>query len=127
LRSGTKAKTRGESSANFVNATDEQVASMWISVYLVCKLGLCVSNGRACITYSCRLYDKHIVVQLDKLPAHAASNPRGPLNEARQRMQAISRACAHRHHTSMAQRFFFTLREGASAAKRPTVFCRLFS
>jgi hypothetical protein len=42
LRSGTKAKTRGESSANFVNATDEQVASMWISVYLVCKLGLCV-------------------------------------------------------------------------------------
>ena len=42
LRSGTKAKTRGESSANFVNAKDEQVASMWLSVYLVCKLGLCV-------------------------------------------------------------------------------------
>jgi hypothetical protein len=42
LRSGTKAKTRGESSANFVNATDEQVASMWISGNFVCKLGLCV-------------------------------------------------------------------------------------
>jgi hypothetical protein len=79
------------------------------------------SNGIACSTNSSRLYDKKIFVQLEKLRAHAASNPRGPLNESWQGMQATSRGCAHRDHTPIDSRASVAPRRAqALHADRPT-------